>query len=81
MRMVFETAKAFGANGIILWGSSSDLTTKYDFDYVFSLCIYFYDSFIFLLIREKCMQFKTYLDTVLGPISKEFITKSKILFS
>ncbi|CAO1339959.1 unnamed protein product [Diamesa hyperborea] len=51
MRMVFETAKAMGANGIILWGSSSDLTTK-----------------------DKCMEFKTHLDTVLGPISKEFIS-------
>lgn len=44
MRMVFETAKAVGANGIILWGSSSDLTTKYDF-YFLIYCVYFYDSF------------------------------------
>lgn len=55
MRMVFETAKAFGANGIILWGSSSDLTTKYDFYFVTFVFIFMIHIQYFLNNHQRQM--------------------------
>lgn len=53
MRMVFETAKVYGANGIILWGSSFDLTTKYDLDYVIFVFIFMINFQHFLFPKPE----------------------------
>lgn len=48
----FQAMKSEGSNGIILWGSSSDLQTK-----------------------EKCQEFKEYLQSTLGPAVRSFVQK------
>lgn len=77
--------KNTGGDGVVLWGSSSDLNSKYvecrfvqaflylvlHYIHIFS-AIDLTQSIYFHVFRSKCDQFYNYLENVLGPIAHSF---------
>lgn len=69
--------KNTGGDGVVLWGSSSDLNSKYVFVDVFHIISairlpLIFSSIYSHAVRSKCDQFYKYLENVLGPIAQSF---------
>lgn len=70
-----NTIKASGANGVILWGSSFDLNSRFRISVRFTSGIC---SLIFCTWcnRRKCTEFYEYLDNTLGPVAHSLSSRA-----
>lgn len=67
-----QTMRSERSDGVILWGSSNDLNSRYDLFFFFCLiCLIFFVS----SLRSKCADFSYYLENTLGPVVQSFMPR------